>query len=61
MRRGLHDAGRPAGIADNLHPPRVPEREAMPRQTGSSRTCSAMRNFSFLFGDNEGKGLIRNL
>ncbi len=34
---------------------------AMVRQTGSSRRCSAMRNFSFLLGDIDGNGLIRSV
>ncbi len=32
-----------------------------PRQAGSSRLCSAMRNFNFLLGFNDGRGLNRSL
>ena len=38
-----------------------PDPEATMRQTGSSRFCSATRNFSFLLGFIDGSGLNRSL
>ena len=53
------------GLSRTVHrPPRTPgapDPGATMRQTGSSRFCSAMRNFSFLLGFIDGSGLNRSL
>ena len=59
--RHIFNAGQCLGDVDNLRSPRAPESRGHVRQTGSSRFCSAMRNFSFMLGFIDGSGLKRSL